>query len=185
MVKSLVCALYSVHYCTELTVEPVWTNCNTIQLISFMYYLGILSSIPAGVHMQGIPKMTCTWTYCNFCQCLWSCRYFNLWVVLLFDLCFKECIKPVKIEKKEGKRGAIKIEDDGSYSQIMEVLLFVSVYILILMYIYWYWCTWFTGIAISTSYMWKFHWPYGYLGLVLKRVFEVHPLCCLNWKSAQ
>ncbi|XP_071813474.1 cytosolic Fe-S cluster assembly factor narfl-like [Apostichopus japonicus] len=32
----------------------------------------------------------------------------------------QECIKPVKIEKKEGKRGAIKIEDDGSYSQIME-----------------------------------------------------------------
>lgn len=32
----------------------------------------------------------------------------------------QECIKPVKIEKKEGKRGAIKIEDDGSYLQIME-----------------------------------------------------------------
>ena len=34
---------------------------------------------------------------------------------------FQECIKPVKIERKAGKVGKIRIEDDGSYYNISEV----------------------------------------------------------------
>lgn len=35
---------------------------------------------------------------------------------------FQECVKPVKVEKKQGKSVAkIQIEDDGSYVQVNQV----------------------------------------------------------------
>ena len=33
----------------------------------------------------------------------------------------KECVKPVKIDRKPGKVAKIKIEDDGSYMEVAEV----------------------------------------------------------------
>jgi len=37
----------------------------------------------------------------------------------------KECIKPVKVERKEGKVGKIRIDDDGSYTEISAVSFFL------------------------------------------------------------
>ena len=43
-------------------------------------------------------------------------------LIIYHDCFFKECIKPVKVEKKPGGRtGAIKIGDDGGYMEIQEV----------------------------------------------------------------
>lgn len=40
----------------------------------------------------------------------------------LVDFFLQECVKPVKVEKKQGKSVAkIQIEDDGSYVQVNKV----------------------------------------------------------------
>ena len=47
-------------------------------------------------------------------------------ICLIFSS-FKECIKPVKIDRKPGKVGKIRIEDDGSYTEIDQVkILYVD-----------------------------------------------------------
>lgn len=49
--------------------------------------------------------------------CLSSCLFFSRVVSVL-----QECVKPVKVEKKQGKSVAkIQIEDDGSYVQVNQV----------------------------------------------------------------
>ena len=40
---------------------------------------------------------------------------------LVLILLFQECTKPVKIDRKAGKVGKIRIEDDGSYFNVSEV----------------------------------------------------------------
>lgn len=54
-------------------------------------------------------------TYSFLLECLFVC-----FLLLLFYL--QECVKPVKVEKKQGKSVAkIQIEEDGSYIQINQV----------------------------------------------------------------
>lgn len=57
---------------------------------------------------------------------IWD-KYFSgrRWLLFGFHACFpvlQECVKPVKVEKKQGKSVAkIQIEDDGSYVQVNKV----------------------------------------------------------------
>lgn len=45
---------------------------------------------------------------------------------------FQECVKPVKVEKKQGKSVAkIQIEDDGSYVQVNQVGLNLKKYLFV------------------------------------------------------
>lgn len=43
-------------------------------------------------------------------------------------LFFQECVKPVKIDRKPGKVAKIRIEDDGSYMEVAEVNIYLSLY---------------------------------------------------------
>lgn len=53
----------------------------------------------------------------NF-HALW---YFVVWLTFAVSV-LQECVKPVKVEKKQGKSVAkIQIEDDGSYVQVNQV----------------------------------------------------------------
>lgn len=48
--------------------------------------------------------------------------YFVVWFLHVWFLFFQGCVKPVKIEKKQGVSVAkIQIEDDGSYVQVNQV----------------------------------------------------------------
>lgn len=47
-------------------------------------------------------------------------KYFVVWFTYVVSVS-QECVKPVKIEKKQGSLAKIQIEDDGSYVQVNQV----------------------------------------------------------------
>lgn len=49
-------------------------------------------------------------------------NFLNNHCIHLYNFFLKECIKPVEIKKTKNKPGTkIKIQDDGSYAEILEV----------------------------------------------------------------
>lgn len=64
-----------------------------------------------------LSSVSCLWMLLLICYVYLLVFFFSSVVSVL-----QECVKPVKVEKKQGKSVAkIQIEDDGSYVQVNQV----------------------------------------------------------------